>query len=167
MKNKVRKKIQDHFKEKINEASTQKSKVKYLLEGIKEWNPGKRAQYMNQLTRKQVSRIFKARSRMIKVKSNFRSHFENRRNGHNDIKCRACNLDDETQNHIFNECKDIHRNEMLKTEENEYFSENTDIVRKAAKKNHQYNGKTRRNRDDNVKTNINIYIMSLTKKYLL
>ena len=89
---------------------------------------------MNHLTRKQVSTIFKARSRMIKVKNNFKSHFENRNNGTNDIKCRACNMENETQKHIFNECGIIHRNESLKTEENEYFSENTDIVRKAAKK---------------------------------
>lgn len=89
---------------------------------------------MNHLTRKQVSIIFKARSRMIKVKNNFRSHFENRRNGPNDIKCRACNQDNETQHHILNECNVIHRNENLKTDENEYFSENIVTVRKAAKK---------------------------------
>ncbi len=49
-----------------------KSKVQYLLEGKPEWKPRKRPEYINKLTRNQVSLVFQARTRMIKVKENYK-----------------------------------------------------------------------------------------------
>ena len=46
---------------------------------------------------KQVSTIFKAMTRMTKVKGNYK-------NGHRDLTCRACKRSTETQQHVLNEC---------------------------------------------------------------
>ena len=55
----------------------------------KNWEPQKRPNYMEKLTRPQVSVIFKARSRMLPVKNNFR-------NKHQTQTCRACGNHTET-----------------------------------------------------------------------
>ena len=55
---------------------------------------------MKKLTRKQASTIFKARTRMIKVKGNYK-------NGYPDLTCRACQKDHETQAHVLYECKKL------------------------------------------------------------
>ena len=56
---------------------------------------------MNKLTRKQASTIFKARTRMVPVKNNYRKMY------HNNI-CRACGHEVETQQHVFEECDVLH-----------------------------------------------------------
>ena len=71
-------KIKEWFKERIGKESNNKSKVQHLLDGITNWEPQKRANYMKKLTRPQASTIFKARSRM---------HF---RNKHQTQTCRVC-----------------------------------------------------------------------------
>ena len=78
--------------------------MQYYMEG-KEYtdNVPKRADYINRLTRNQVSTIFKARTRMLKVKDNYK-------NGHDDLKCRLCGKEQESQKHIleeFEKLKDI------------------------------------------------------------
>ncbi len=62
----------EYFKKTIEKKGKDKSKVQYLLEGKSEWKPGKRPEYMNTLTRNQVSLVFQARTRMIKVKENYK-----------------------------------------------------------------------------------------------
>ena len=62
-------KINSMFKNKINGEGRDKSKVKHLLEGIREWNYQVRQPYMDQLTRPQVSHIFKARTMMLHIKT--------------------------------------------------------------------------------------------------
>ena len=54
---------------------------------------------MNELNRKQVSLIFKARTRMLKIKANYK-------NGNTDQKCRACKIAIETQER--GQRKDLH-----------------------------------------------------------
>ncbi len=51
----VRKKTIEYFKKTIENEGKDKSKVQYLLEGKTEWKPGKRPEYMNKLTRNQIS----------------------------------------------------------------------------------------------------------------
>ena len=68
------------------------------MEGKQEWVAGKRAAYISKLTRNQASTIFKARTRMTKVKGNYK-------NGHKDLLCRLCGKGEETQNHIFEDCE--------------------------------------------------------------
>ncbi len=58
---------------------------------------------MYKLNRKQTSIIFKARTKMLDIKNNFRNKYA-------DLICRACGLKDETQEHVMNECQEIHKN---------------------------------------------------------
>ena len=55
-------------------------------------------------------------------------------NDPNSMKCRACRDEIETQQHILEECLRLHTSEETKTKEIEYFSEETTILKNAAKK---------------------------------
>ena len=57
---------------------------------------------MNKLTRKQVSMIFQAKCRMLKIKANFKTKFNNV------TTCRLCGLKEETQEHVLTECNQVH-----------------------------------------------------------
>ena len=61
-----------NMKQNIEEEGKEKSKIKFLLDGIEKWEPGHQPMYMNKLNRHEVSTMFKARTRMIDVKNNFR-----------------------------------------------------------------------------------------------
>ena len=100
--------------------------MQYYKQIKKEWQPGHRTKYMNELNRKQVSLIFKARTRMLKIKANFK-------NGNTDLKCRACKTDLETQDHVLEACPQIHRNNEMKITKNMLFSENLDTLKKVAR----------------------------------
>ena len=104
-----------------------KSKMTYFTEKKDVWQPGKRAKYMNELTRKQTSLIFKARSRMLKVKCNYK-------NGFQDLTCRLCKMGEETQSHILEECQAMHPNNSNKVPKHQLFNEDTDALRQIAKK---------------------------------
>ena len=97
----------------------ERSKWKFYLEGKNEWKPKVAAEYMKKLTRKQASTIFKARTRMLKVKCNYK-------NGYTDLTCRACKDEPETQNHILYECRNIHPEIPTSTTQPEQ-ADNTDI----------------------------------------
>ena len=75
----------------------EKNKTKYLLKGTNKWEPGKRAQYLELLTRKECNAIFSARTRMLNVNGNYH-------NRKTDPTCRACGNKTETQEHILEEC---------------------------------------------------------------
>ena len=100
-KNYVKRVIKDQFKTNINQASQGKSKMMYFLEGKNEWQTFRRAEYMNMLTRKQASIIFKARTRMLKCKGNYK-------NGYPTLTCRMCKQAEETQTHVLEECPELH-----------------------------------------------------------
>ena len=101
--------------------------MEYLFEYKSDWQPGKRAKYMNELTRKQTSLVFKARTRMLKVKGNYK-------NGHPDLTCRMCKAETETQKHVLEECVAIHQDEATKIPKHQLFNENPDTLREIAKK---------------------------------
>ena len=111
-------KILTGFTKRINNESEKKSKIKFLLEGKGQWTAGKRSPYMDKLTRNECSTIFKARTRMIDVKHNFRGKYEN-------TVCRLCKTEEETQNHILNLCTMIHKDDKLNTTQEEIFSDDT------------------------------------------
>ena len=67
---------------------------------------------MNKLTRNQASLIFKARTRMLKVKSNYK-------NGNINLQCRICNKNEETQKHALEECEEINKNHQKVTQQND------------------------------------------------
>ena len=121
-------KIINKFKEETNDKTKDKSKAQYLLEGIQhEWTPNKRPTYMTELTRIQASTIFKARTRMLDVKNNFRGKY-------NTIQCRLCKANTETQEHILEECPIIHKNNELPIiRKSDFFSTtDTDTLKQTA-----------------------------------
>ena len=81
---------------------------------------------MNRLTRKQASIVFKTRTRMIKVKGNYK-------NGYTDLTCRACKGVQETQNHALTECKALHPYEPPTSNEYQPFSADLNILKETAK----------------------------------
>ena len=101
--------------------------MKYFNESKSEWKAGTRANYMDQLTRKQVSLIFKARTRMLKIKGNYK-------NGNPNLTCRACKREEETQQHVLEKCPKIHENTDLIVTKKELFSENTGTLLRICKK---------------------------------
>ena len=126
-KNLINRAIKEGFKQRILETSIGKSKMEYFLELKSQWEPGSRPKYMSELTRKQCSLIYKARTRMLKFKGNYK-------NGHSDQKCRICKEADETQAHILEECPAIHENEATKVLKAQLFTEDTDTLRQIAAK---------------------------------
>ena len=78
-------KVQSQFAKQIEVSGRDKSKVQHLINQGRneEWKPRKPSQYMMTMTRKQVSIIFKAKTRMLNVKNNFQ-------NNNSDMMCRAC-----------------------------------------------------------------------------
>ena len=51
-----------------------------------------------------------------------------------DTKCRMCNTEEETQKHIFEECRNINRNETGKITEEEIFTEEIEKIKATARK---------------------------------
>ena len=103
-----------------------KSKMTHSIEGRGEWEPEKPAAYMNKLTRKQASVIFKARTRMIKVKGNYK-------NGHADLTCRACKNTSETQKHALEECPVLHPHGKPTNKEINPFAEDINVLKETAR----------------------------------
>ena len=123
----IRKKSLEKFKHRISSEGAEKSKIRFLLDGIEEWTPGKRQPYLKKLNRKQASLIFKLRNRMINVKRNFK-------NTHNNLTCRGCYATEETQEHVLEICQGIHTTVDTKIYKNEYFTEDIDMLRETCKK---------------------------------
>ena len=128
VKNMVKEKCIDNFIKEIELSGNEKSKVKHLLKSkTEQWRPGKHPLYITQLTRKQVSTIFKTRTRMLEVKNNYRGKFPNNR-------CRACSSTDETQEHVLSECQSIHHDNKTKVVKDEINSEDMETLRAACRK---------------------------------
>ena len=100
--------------------------MKYLMEGVIDWEPEKTPDYMNRLTRSQVSVIFKTRARMIKVKGNYI-------NGSTDLTCRACKSTTETQQHVLQECPTLHPYGKPQNNEMDPFSKDINVLKETAK----------------------------------
>ena len=128
VKKKINTKTHIYFKRKITTEGAEKSKVKYLLEGKgQEWTPGQRPKYMSELTRNQASTIFKARTRMLPFKDNYRT-------GKSNLLCRACSQTTETQSHALEECRILHTDPETRVEKRELFQEESTELKKVAKK---------------------------------
>ncbi len=111
----------------IEKEGKDKSKVQYLLEGKSEWKPGKRPEYVNKLIRNQVSLVFQARTRMIKVKENYKK-------GQRNLICRVCRTQVETQQHILEECVELHEDETTKVTKDDIFKEDVYHLKEIANK---------------------------------
>ena len=82
---------------------------------------------MEDLSREKASIIFKARTRMIDIKNNFR-------NKYNDLICRACGETTETQEHVLEGCPAIHPTEHTKVRHQDLFSGEPEELKDTAKK---------------------------------
>ena len=126
------------------------------MEGKQTWAAGKRAKYLNRLTRNQASIIFTARTRMLKVKSNYK-------NGHKNLNCRLCGKNEETQQHILEECTILNKEiptitkEMLFQESPEELKTVTINIEKRMEKleNQSNNWTTNQTTNQSIKTTSN------------
>ena len=127
IKSTVRKKARESMKQKLIKNSENKSKMMHYIEGKQELKVGTRANYMNELTRNQASTIFKARTRMTKVRANYK-------NGNDglDLNCRLCKKEEETQKHVLEECEELNT-KYDKATMNMIFSENTKELKETSK----------------------------------
>ena len=123
----IKRKIHEAFRDKIENEGKNKSKILYLLEGNQEWNPGQPKPYMLQLGRKEASTIFKASTRMLQVKNNYK-------NAHKNLTCRACQRSIETQEHVLAVCPAIHTNLKDIVLTLEIFSEDTKELQETSMK---------------------------------
>ena len=119
--------IREKMIKNIEESGATKSKTTFYLNNKEKVMAGKRAPYMDLLSRREVSAIFAARTRMLDVKANFK-------NKYSDTKCRWCRTEDETQQHIMEECVEINRREIEKTTTKEIFTEEIEDIKKTARK---------------------------------
>ena len=117
----------EKLKENIENRNKGKTKMEWLMTGKSKWKPGTRANYLNELTRKQCKIIFETRTRMIKVKGNYKNKEEN-------TKCGLCNTKEETQEHILEECVMLIEKEQDKITKKEIFCENTQSLIETAKR---------------------------------
>ena len=109
----------------IKESGATKSKTNFYLNNKEKVTAGKRAPYMDHLPRREVSAIFAARTRMLDVKANFK-------NKYGDTKCRWCKTEEETQQHVLEECEEINRSETGKITTKEIFTEEIEKIKRTA-----------------------------------
>ena len=124
LKNKLQREAKQILKKGLEKSAKDKSKMQYYLEGKKDWSIGNRASYLDKLPRNKASIIFIARTRMLKVRANYK-------NGNKDLSCRACKETTETQQHILEECSEIH-GPLPKVTKEMIFKENTIELEKTA-----------------------------------
>ena len=123
----INSKTNNNFKERMANEGKDKSKVKFLLENRGNWTVGSCSEYMNKLSRKEVEQIFRARTRMLKVKENYRGAY-------NDTTCRACGNHPETQRHILQECPILHPTDTNKVSVEDIFKEDAQHLKTIANK---------------------------------
>ena len=97
----IEEKIHDKFYQKMTQGRNDRSKLNFYLEGKGPWSPEKPSKYMLKLTRKQTHTIFTSRTRMMRVKGNYK-------NGYPNQTCRACKSEPESQTHVLEECTALH-----------------------------------------------------------
>ena len=122
MNEKVRTQCRTSMVEAATKPIRPKRKVKFLVENLSDPCRPKVPPYMTELPRSDVSVIFKARTRMLDVKNNFRGKYPN-------MKCRACNEEIETQEHVFTGCEKLHSDESTKIKLADLFDDNADITK--------------------------------------
>jgi hypothetical protein len=118
--------VSNKMKGNIMKGAENKSKVEFLINNCTHTVP-QRKLYMEKMTRHEVSTIFKARTRMLDIKNNFRGKYT-------DIKCRACGREEENQDHIMEHCSSIHKDDNTKIPKDEIFTENINTLEKTVKK---------------------------------
>ena len=112
--------------ETIKKGTENKTKAKYYMDNnLRNPRPGTRAEYMDKCNRMEANIIFRARTRMLKVKANFR-------NMHQDTQCRLCKEEEENQEHVLEHCKNEKRKRLGKVTTEDIFEESTEKLKDTA-----------------------------------
>ena len=119
----IRKSVHKTFRKKIMANMENKTKIDYLL---KHYTPGEKTNYTNNLNRQEVSTLFKTRTRMIDIKGNYKNKYP-------DQTCRLCKNNNETQEHVLEECR-ISVEKNLKTTMYNLSARSSTIQRKTIRK---------------------------------
>ena len=101
------------MKQSTSKTGREKSKYIYLTDN-KTYSK-KRPFYLDNLPRQQVRAIFVARKGMLKTKEYYKKMYINQI-------CRGCGSEEETQQHILQECTAIQDNEKIKVCVHEIFN---------------------------------------------
>ncbi len=148
----INEKVNKMFHASIEEKGKEKSKIKHLKEGQPDWEPGNMKKYLMKLPKREASTIFRTKTRMIKVKSNFKNMYKN------NLHCRACGQTEETQEHVLNQCRVLHTDNSTKVTRDDLFDEDLTRLRKTASRiettltlleTHNYNTNPADNRNQN------------------
>ena len=118
-------KIKEKMMENIMNGNN-KTKTKFYLDNKREVKIGQRAKYMNELNRTEASIIFKARTRMLKMKCNYKKMFQ-------DTVCRLCNQEEENQEHILESCNGVDRHKYGTITITDIFEENPGKLKETAR----------------------------------
>ena len=76
-----------------------KSKIRDLIIQKSTKEIGRRPKYISKLDRQDCTNIFQVRARMMRVAANYKNNNENQ-----DLKCKWCGVQEETQRHILTTC---------------------------------------------------------------
>ena len=106
----------------MHSSGKQKPKVEFLLQNSNPYDKDT-PKYLTELCRNHTSIIFKARTRMIKVKRNFKTKYKN------NLMCRGCGKEEETQLHVLQECKVIHTDETTKIYQQDLFDNSKETTK--------------------------------------
>ena len=116
----IKMRIEQKLVNDIKDRSKEKTKLKEILEGNKSTTKIETPKYIETLSRRDCSNLFRTRTKMIKIKDNFRG-------AHSDLTCRWCREKPETQEHIFTECEplrkytiDINYHDLMRNQENNH-----------------------------------------------
>jgi hypothetical protein len=126
-KSEIKTKIEKSMEESIKKEGESKSKFQFLINNKEPHRKRMREPYLEKLNRYDASTIFKARTRMTDIKNNFRGKYS-------DLKCRACGEEDETQEHVLESCKGLHKEENTKIWNEMIFSEDIETLTTTARK---------------------------------
>ena len=125
-KNIVKRKIEVNAKKKLEEKKSNHSKVKNLKHGYFGMQKYLKQSKM-QISVEEMQLIFKLRSRVTNVRMNFKGM-------HEEWTCQVCQEDNETQEHIVQECKKMNINDLEKIEYEKINHGNVEEMLKIARK---------------------------------
>ena len=103
----VKEAVTKEFRRELIRTALEKSKCKYYLNTADMRTDNDKTKYTNKLNRIEVSTIFKTKTRMIDTRTNYKGKYQ-------DTRCRHCELHQETQEHILEKCKKLHKNDTNK-----------------------------------------------------
>ena len=118
-KREIKKILQEKMMDMIKKGTENKTKAKYYMDNKRNMRPGTRAKYMDKCNRMEINTIFRARTRMLKAKSNFRNMYQ-------DTMCRMCKEEEEDQEHVLENCQNEERKKIGKVTAEDIFEENTE-----------------------------------------